>query len=113
MEIAPGVWMPRVGFGTAGMGDYTREAVLTALQTGYRSLDTAQVCRPFGLVLGTFLVTVEECCAARHGGSAAGSGVAGGWVTVRGSVCEGLEALGGTGLCMELWGSSCGKSVLG
>lgn len=43
VEIAPGVWMPRIGYGTAGMGDYTREAVLTALQTGYRHIDTAQV----------------------------------------------------------------------
>lgn len=43
VEIATGVWMPRVGFGTAAMGEGTRDAVLQALQTGYRHLDTAQV----------------------------------------------------------------------
>ncbi|KAL6769178.1 hypothetical protein ACKKBF_B17780 [Auxenochlorella protothecoides x Auxenochlorella symbiontica] len=42
VEIAPGVWMPTVGFGTAGLGDATAEAVASALANGYRLLDSAQ-----------------------------------------------------------------------
>ena len=34
--------MPLVGFGTAGLGEATERAVLWALETGYRSIDSAQ-----------------------------------------------------------------------
>jgi len=34
--------MPVVGFGTAGLGDATRDAVATALEVGYRAIDSAQ-----------------------------------------------------------------------
>ena len=37
-----GVPYPLVGFGTAAMGHHSREATMTALQAGYRHLDTAQ-----------------------------------------------------------------------
>ncbi len=40
-----GVVMPRVGFGTAGLGAVTDEAVRWALASGYRLLDSAQVQR--------------------------------------------------------------------
>lgn len=43
VEIAPGVLMPRLGIGTShvvGAGDVERE-VLTGLELGYRSIDTA------------------------------------------------------------------------
>jgi len=42
IEIAPNVWMPTVGFGTAGLMDWTKDTVLQALRAGYRLLDTAQ-----------------------------------------------------------------------
>lgn len=35
--------MPRIGFGTAGLGESTAETVATALRTGYRLIDSAQV----------------------------------------------------------------------
>ena len=38
-----GVEMPLVGFGTAGLGAETKQAVAWALQAGYRLLDSAQV----------------------------------------------------------------------
>lgn len=34
--------MPRVGFGTAGLGDRTQLATLSALRCGYRLVDSAQ-----------------------------------------------------------------------
>lgn len=34
---------PRIGFGTAGLGHTTEEAVSLALTAGYRHIDTAQV----------------------------------------------------------------------
>lgn len=37
-----GARMPRVGFGTAALGDGTAEAVKWALEAGYRSIDSAQ-----------------------------------------------------------------------
>ncbi|GJP46923.1 hypothetical protein CLOM_g6168 [Closterium sp. NIES-68] len=37
-----GVMMPRVGFGTAGLGDETAQAVEWALEAGYRLFDSAQ-----------------------------------------------------------------------
>lgn len=37
------VSMPRVGFGTAGLGENTKQSTLWALQAGYRMLDSAQV----------------------------------------------------------------------
>ena len=39
--------MPRVGFGTAGLGGATEEATSWALASGYRLLDSAQVGGPF------------------------------------------------------------------
>eukprot|EP00887_Chlorella_sp_A99_P007825 scaffold20.g7825.t1 len=41
-QIAPGVWMPTVGFGTAGLGDYTRDVVVAAIRAGYRGVDSAE-----------------------------------------------------------------------
>jgi diketogulonate reductase-like aldo/keto reductase len=38
-----GVVMPRVGFGTAGLGQETESATTWALAAGYRLLDSAQV----------------------------------------------------------------------
>lgn len=35
--------MPTVGFGTAGLGEHTLQAVKWALAAGYTLLDTAQV----------------------------------------------------------------------
>lgn len=46
-EIAPGVWMPSVGFGTAGLGDYTRDVVVAAIRAGYRGVDSAEVRRRY------------------------------------------------------------------
>lgn len=40
--LSNGVKMPRVGFGTAGLGEDTKVAVTIALATGYRLLDSAQ-----------------------------------------------------------------------
>lgn len=34
--------MPRIGFGTAGLGDITHEVVTNALSIGYRHFDSAQ-----------------------------------------------------------------------
>jgi len=34
----------QVGFGTAGMGEHTLQAVVWALEAGYRLLDSAQAC---------------------------------------------------------------------
>ena len=39
-----GMEMPLVGFGTAGLGRDTKQAVKWALEAGYRLLDSAQVC---------------------------------------------------------------------
>jgi hypothetical protein len=38
-----------MGFGTAGLGDWTRDMVLQAIRAGYRRLDTAQVGAPAAL----------------------------------------------------------------
>lgn len=43
MTLNNGVEMPLVGFGTAGLGAETKQAVAWALQAGYRLLDSAQV----------------------------------------------------------------------
>ena len=45
VEIADGVLMPRLGFGTykSAPGAETEQAVLTALEAGYRSIDTASL----------------------------------------------------------------------
>ena len=40
---AQGVAMPLVGYGTAGLGDLTADAVFTAIRTGYRLVDSANV----------------------------------------------------------------------
>lgn len=42
VEVQKGIVMPRVGFGTAALGDQTADIVLTALRAGFRKLDTAQ-----------------------------------------------------------------------
>ena len=41
-RLNSGALMPLVGFGTAGLGEATERAVLWALETGYRSIDSAQ-----------------------------------------------------------------------
>lgn len=38
--------MPSIGFGTAGLGDHTGQAVKEALLAGYALFDTAQVSSP-------------------------------------------------------------------
>lgn len=38
-----GMLMPRIGFGTAGLGELTSQAVHDALLAGYTLFDTAQV----------------------------------------------------------------------
>lgn len=43
VEIAPGVMMPTLGFGTAGLQENTVQVVKWALEAGYTLLDTAQV----------------------------------------------------------------------
>jgi ShK domain-like len=43
VNLNNGATMPRVGFGTAGLGTNTKQATLWALQAGYRMLDSAQV----------------------------------------------------------------------
>lgn len=45
VEIAPNVLMPTVGYGTAGLVQLTADAVFTAIRTGYRLVDSAQVGR--------------------------------------------------------------------
>jgi diketogulonate reductase-like aldo/keto reductase len=40
--------MPALGFGTAGLGEGTQAAVASALQAGYRMLDTAEVRKGWG-----------------------------------------------------------------
>ena len=42
VTLRSGARMPRVGFGTAGLGERTGEAVRSALAAGYRLLDSAQ-----------------------------------------------------------------------
>lgn len=42
VDLRPGVSMPAVGFGTAGLGDGTARAVVEALNVGYRKIDGAQ-----------------------------------------------------------------------
>ena len=44
MTLNNGMEMPLVGFGTAGLGRDTKQAVKWALEAGYRLLDSAQVC---------------------------------------------------------------------
>lgn len=43
VEVVPGVTMPTVGYGTAGLAELTADAVFTAIRTGYRLVDSAQV----------------------------------------------------------------------
>lgn len=43
VEVVPGVLMPTVGYGTAGLVELTADAVFTAIRTGYRLVDSAQV----------------------------------------------------------------------
>ncbi|CAN0545349.1 unnamed protein product, partial [Laminaria digitata] len=43
VRLNNGVYVPRIGFGTAGLGDATEESVTLALEAGYRHIDTAQV----------------------------------------------------------------------
>lgn len=42
VEIAPGVKMPPVLFGTAGLGERTNELTREALEAGFRGIDSAQ-----------------------------------------------------------------------
>ncbi|CAM9785058.1 unnamed protein product [Pylaiella littoralis] len=42
VQLNNGVSVPRIGFGTAGLGHATEEAVSLALTAGYRHVDTAQ-----------------------------------------------------------------------
>lgn len=42
VELQKGIVMPRIGFGTAALGDQTADIVLNALSAGFRKLDTAQ-----------------------------------------------------------------------
>ena len=66
--------MPSIGFGTAGLGKQTSEAVHEALLAGYTLFDTAQVspCRLTGLryqdllylaasVHGAFIIVKQMC----------------------------------------------------
>ncbi|KAL4451545.1 hypothetical protein ABPG75_007207 [Micractinium tetrahymenae] len=41
VELMPGVMMPMVGYGTAGLTDLTADAVFTAIRVGYRLIDSA------------------------------------------------------------------------
>jgi diketogulonate reductase-like aldo/keto reductase len=42
VTLSSGWHMPRLGFGTAGLGSRTEASVTAALAAGYRLLDTAQ-----------------------------------------------------------------------
>ncbi|CAM9524849.1 unnamed protein product [Ectocarpus fasciculatus] len=42
VQLNNGVSIPRIGFGTAGLGQATEQAVAMALTSGYRHIDTAQ-----------------------------------------------------------------------
>lgn len=42
-QLNPGVMMPMVGYGTAGLTDLTADAVFTAIRVGYRLVDSAGV----------------------------------------------------------------------
>ncbi|PRW20855.1 glyoxal reductase [Chlorella sorokiniana] len=44
VEVAPGVLMPTVGYGTAGLVELTADAVFTAIRIGYRLVDSAEAC---------------------------------------------------------------------
>jgi hypothetical protein len=50
VQISKNVSMPLIGFGTAGLGNQTQQAVQIALASGYRLIDSAQV---------------RACCSAR------------------------------------------------
>ena len=43
VTLSNGVEMPLVGFGSAGLGPDTKQAVKWALMAGYRLIDSAQV----------------------------------------------------------------------
>ena len=43
VRLSNGIMMPSVGFGTAGLGEHTGQAVKEALLAGYALFDTAQV----------------------------------------------------------------------
>ena len=42
-QLLPNVSMPTVGYGTAGLGELTADAVFTAIRVGYRLVDSASV----------------------------------------------------------------------
>lgn len=48
LALPGGHLMPALGFGTAGLGEGTQAAVASALQAGYRMLDTAEVRKGWG-----------------------------------------------------------------
>lgn len=54
VQLSNGFLMPTIGFGTAGLGGGTFQAVASALSVGYQLLDTAQV--------GTFQVPGDCHC---------------------------------------------------
>ena len=43
VRLSNGMMMPSIGFGTAGLGEHTGQAVKEALLAGYALFDTAQV----------------------------------------------------------------------
>ena len=43
VRLSNGIMMPSIGFGTAGLGEHTGQAVKEALLAGYALFDTAQV----------------------------------------------------------------------
>ncbi len=42
-SVKNGLQLPRIGFGTANLGIYAKEAIFCAIQAGYRLIDTAAV----------------------------------------------------------------------
>lgn len=51
VRLSNGIMMPSVGFGTAGLGEHTDQAVKEALLAGYALIDTAQVSTHVALTL--------------------------------------------------------------
>jgi len=52
VRLSNGIMMPSIGFGTAGLGEHTGQAVNKALLAGYALFDTAQV---------SILVAIDLC----------------------------------------------------
>ena len=78
MEVVPGVLMPTVGYGTAGLVELTADAVFTAIRTGYRLVDSAQV-RTAGILSAFRLVgSVRKGQGSQYASSSLCAG-GGGW----------------------------------